>query len=46
MADSGISLHCNADCQVDGARHGDLGQRENHTDQAEEARVREEAAKY
>ena len=40
MTDCGVSLHCYADCQVDGAGHGDLSQGQNHTDQAEEASVR------
>ena len=39
MADSGVSLHGNAEGEVDGAGHGDLGQGQDHTDQAQVASV-------
>ena len=31
MADCGVSLHCYAEREVNGARHGDLRQGENNT---------------
>ena len=46
MADSRVSLHCYADSQEDGARHGDLGQGQDHAHQAQEAGVREETEEY
>ena len=40
MADSGVPLHGDGEGQVDGARHGHLGQGQDHTHQAQEARFR------
>ena len=39
MADSGVSLHGYAEGEVDGAGHGDLGQGQDHTHQAQVASV-------
>ena len=43
MADRGVSLHCYAECEVDGARHGDLSHGQNHTHQGEVSRVGQQA---
>ena len=43
MTDCGVSLHCYGESQVDGAGHGDLSQRQNHTHQAQVAAVGQQA---
>ena len=43
MADRCVSLHSNAESEVDGARHGDLSQGENNTDQTQVSTVAHQA---